>query len=178
MCSDNRAMWAAHADPFSAMVRRVESWQAPSPCDGWSAADVLDHVMETQREFFARHGVTMPVQEGSPPEQWAAHEAVVRDAVGDDAVMGAEFESPFGPLAVGDALRRFYGFDLIVHRWDLARSQGWDERLTDSEVDEVAAAVDGFGEMAYAPGIFAGPLTAPEGADAQTVVLAKVGRIA
>lgn len=178
MGTDHRAMWAAHADPFTAMVERVEDWEAASPCEGWSATDVLDHVVETQRDFFAGHGVDLPAAEGGPPSRWVAHETAVRDLVGDDALMTTQFESPFGPLALGEALRMFYGFDLIVHRWDIARSQGWDEQLTEAELDEIDTAVDGFGEMAYAPGIFDGPLSTTEGADRQSIVLARVGRAA
>jgi hypothetical protein len=85
-------------------------------------------------------------------------------------------DGAFGPTTVGDVLLDFYGFDLIVHRWDLARSQGRDARLTGAELALVDAAVDGWGEHAYAPGIFGAPAEVPAGADEQTRVLARTGR--
>ena len=87
-------------------------------------------------------------------------------------------ETPFGPSTVGRTLLGFYGFDLIVHRWDIARSQGRDEQLSDAELDTVDAAVDGFGEHAYAPGIFQEPVDVPAGATRQQQVLARTGRSA
>lgn len=69
-----------------------------------------------------------------------------------------------------------YAFDLIDHRWSQARTQGRDARLTEAELALVDAAVDGWGEHAYAPGIFGAPVNVPGGADAQTRVLARTGR--
>ncbi|MCT1909232.1 hypothetical protein [Brachybacterium paraconglomeratum] len=69
-----------------------------------------------------------------------------------------------------------YAFDLIVHRWSQARTQGRDARLTEAELALVGAAVDGWGEHAYAPGIFGAPVDVAAGADGQTRVLARTGR--
>ncbi|WP_414690747.1 maleylpyruvate isomerase N-terminal domain-containing protein, partial [Nocardioides sp.] len=35
------------ADRFTALVTATTDWSAPSPCEGWSAADVVDHVVDT-----------------------------------------------------------------------------------------------------------------------------------
>ncbi|MFL0457853.1 hypothetical protein ACH0CV_10975 [Brachybacterium paraconglomeratum] len=69
-----------------------------------------------------------------------------------------------------------YAFDLIVHRWSQARTQGRDARLTEAELALVGAAVDGWGEHAYAPGIFGAPVDVAAGADGRTRVLARTGR--
>ncbi|MEO2097069.1 hypothetical protein ACIGH6_16980 [Brachybacterium paraconglomeratum] len=50
------------------------------------------------------------------------------------------------------------------------------ERRDPFELALVDAAVDGWGEHAYAPGIFGAPVDVPGGADAQTRVLARTGR--
>ncbi|MFB9072702.1 hypothetical protein ACFFX0_16455 [Citricoccus parietis] len=87
-------------------------------------------------------------------------------------------ETPFGDSTVGQVLLDFYGMDLIVHRWDLATSQGADHRLSDDELAEVDAAVDGYGAAAYGPGIFKDPVQVPEDADRQARVLGRTGRAA
>ena len=47
------------AEPFGSVVDRVPAagWDAPSPCEGWSARDVLAHVITSQRGFLAQRGV-------------------------------------------------------------------------------------------------------------------------
>lgn len=206
---DAATRWRERSAPFSAEVEAVADWEAPSPCEGWTARDVLTHVIDTEREFLVGAGLIAdesPAEESpadrnpadanhtdeshadeSPPEEtgeavadpaarWAAHLATVEALLADPAAASRPHDGAFGPTTVGDVLLDFYGFDLIVHRWDLARSQGRDARLTEAELALVDAAVDGWGEHAYAPGIFDTPVDVPAGADEQTRVLARTGR--
>lgn len=171
--------WRERSAPFTAEVEAVGDWEAPSPCESWTARDVLAHVVDTERDFLS--GVGLLDDEGStavsdPAARWAAHLAEVDALLADPAIAARPHEGAFGPTTVGAVLLDFYGFDLIVHRWDLAHSQGRDARLTEAELELVDAAVDGWGEHAYAPGIFGTPLAVPAGADAQTRVLARTGR--
>ena len=176
---DAATRWRELSAPFSAEVEAVADWDAPSPCVGWTARDVLAHVIDTEREFLAR--VDLAAEEtadadGDPAARWVAHLAAVDALLADPAVAARPHDGAFGPTTVGDVLLDFYGFDLIVHRWDLARSQGRDARLSAAELELVDAAVDGWGEHAYAPGIFGAPVDVPAGADAQARVLARTGR--
>ena len=171
------ATWQERSAPFSAAVEAVGDWGAPSPCEGWTAQDVLEHVCQTQRDFFAQQGIELSDLSGTGPAQaWAAHLRDVSALLGDPDVAQRSFEGAFGPTTVGATMIDFYGFDLIVHRWDLARSQGLNPRLTSKELALIDAAVDGWGEHAYAPGIFARALPTSPRADAQTRVLARTGR--
>ncbi len=175
--TDLTTFWATHSDPFTAVVEQVDDWDAASPCAGWSARDVLSHVMGTQADFLAQHGHDLPEPDAADPAAaWRAHDAAVRALIADPQVAGTRYDGVFGPTTVGESLATFYGFDLLVHRWDLARSQGRDEPLTEGELDEVDAAVDGFGEHAYAPGIFAAALEPATDADRRQRVLARTGR--
>ena len=70
----------------------------------------------------------------------------------------------------------FYGFDLIAHRWDLARALGRDERWSEAELDALERGLDGFGDAFYAEGVSKPALPVPEGADRQTALLARMGR--
>lgn len=191
---DAATRWRERSAPFTAEVEAVADWDAPSPCEGWTARDVLTHVIDTEREFLVGVGLIAderPAEESpadekpagetgeavaDPAARWAAHLDVVEALLADPAAASRPHDGAFGPTTVGDVLLDFYGFDLIVHRWDLARSQGRDARLTEAELALVDAAVDGWGEHAYAPGIFGAPVDVPGGADAQTRVLARTGR--
>ena len=170
--------WTTHADPFTQVVETITEWDAPSPCEGWSARDVLAHVIDTGREFLAGQGHPLPETDGdNPVARWAAYDAAVRALLADPAVGGKTYEGHFGVTTIGETLSQFYGFDLLVHRWDLARSQGKRAILTDAELQEIDSAVTGWGEHAYAPGIFAHPVEVPADADRQAEVLARTGRV-
>src|SRR5215203_1514975 len=54
------------ADRFEAVVAAIpeDRWVSPSPCAGWSAADVVDHVVDSEREFLDRVGFDGPGVEG------------------------------------------------------------------------------------------------------------------
>lgn len=170
----------ALADPFTALVRSVQDWDAPTPCQGWNARDLVDHVVQSQRDFAARAGREIPVFDGSRtggvPALWAKHAAAVESLAGDASFIGATMKTALGEQHVGDSLLTFYGFDLIVHRWDLARSQGRDERFSASEMELVEHALDSFGAQAYTPGILEGPLEPAPDADRQGLLLARLGR--
>lgn len=172
--------WRELAAPFTAEVEAVTAWDASSPCEGWSARDVLAHVIGTEREFLAKAGLLSgggaEAEAEDPAARWAAHLAEVDALLADPETAARPHDGAFGPTTVGAVLVEFYGFDLVVHRWDLARSQGRDARLAAEEIAMIDANVDGWGEHAYAPGVFSRPLTVPDGADEQTRVLARPGR--
>ena len=165
------------AERFSAITADVSDWSATSPCEGWSAADVVDHVVDTQRSFFTTHGAELGDRpSGSPEEIWAAHLSAVRPVVGDDAFMAKVYDGWFGPTTIGETVIRFYGLDLVVHGWDVASSQGAPTDFTDADMDAMEVSFEGFGEAMYADGVFAEDLPVPDDAPRQTKLLARMGR--
>lgn len=165
--------------PLTAVVDSVADWSAPSPCDGWTALDVLDHLISTQRGLLAERGIdldALPELALDPAGGWSAHYAQVRRRLADPAVSGLAYEGFFGPTTLGETMTRFYVFDMLVHRWDLARAAGGTTRFTDAELDRIEAAAESFGPMLYADGICRPGVTAPDGADRQARALAVLGR--
>lgn len=161
---------------FSDTVAATDDWSAASPCEDWSAADVVDHVVDTERQFLETHGVELGARpSGSPDEVWAAHLAAVRDGVTDD-LRAREYDGFFGRTTIGATLDDFYGFDLVVHGWDLGSASGRPTTFTDADMDAMEQAFVGFGDHAYDDGVFKQPVDAPEGADRQTQLLARMGR--
>ena len=173
---------AAHRS-LSAVLEAVpaEAWGAPSPCEGWTARDVVRHLVETQRELFARHGLELgdaPDVDADPAGAWRAHSARVLDVLADDAVPAIAYDGHFGPTTLGATLVDFYAFDMVVHRWDVAQAAGLDAGLTDEELDRLDRGADGFGGALYMEGICKPGVSAPEGASREAVVLARLGRTA
>ena len=170
-------IWHKNAEPFSALVSRTTDWDAHTPCEGWTARDLVEHVVTTERDFLEQHGLAGPAADTADPgKQWLEHERRVAELLADPAVADREFAGYFGPSTIGETLAGFYGGDLIVHRWDLATSQGLDAGLSEEDLAAVDAAMDGFGEQAYAPGLFAPPVPVPDDAEPLRRVLARTGR--
>ena len=77
----------------------------------------------------------------------------MRELLADPAVAGMEYDGVFGRTTVGASIVAFHGFDLVVHRWDIAVAAGLDERLTDDELDMLDRSADGFGDHLYDDGV-------------------------
>ena len=80
------------------------------------------------------------------------------------------FDGYFGPSTIGDTLANFYGWDLAVHAWDLARATGQPSPISDAE------GAEGWGESLYSEGVCQPAKDAPADADAVERLLAKLGR--
>lgn len=180
MTSTSRQYQAA-LRPLTAVVEavRLDAWDAPSPCEGWTARDVVRHMIETQREMLLGHGVdlgTAPDLESDPAGAWREHTKRVLEALADEALVGRSCGGYFGPTSVGATFEQFYVWDMYVHRWDLAVAAGLDPGLNDAELDRVEQGADSFGEALYLEGICRTGVQAPTSADRTTRVLARLGR--
>ena len=149
-----------------------------SPCEEWTGADVLHHLIDTERSFMEKVGFDLgPAPDATEPiVLWSAHADQLRPLLERQDVLDTPYATPMGEYTVAGMLSLIYGFDLLVHRWDVARSAGHDTRFTDAELDAMEASIAQLGDMLYTPGAFAAGVTAPPDADRQTRVLAVLGR--
>ncbi|MGY2085076.1 TIGR03086 family metal-binding protein [Blastococcus sp. SYSU DS0539] len=181
--SSPAASFASADRPLTALLDAVppDGWSRPSPCEGWTAADVVGHLVETQRQFLTTHGVDLgeaPDVAADPAAAWREHADRVAGALSDEAVPAREFDGFFGPTTVGAAFEQFYVWDMVVHRWDVARAVGADAALTDEELDRIETGADGFGPALHMDGICRPALDVPADADRRTRALARLGRSA
>ncbi len=169
----------AAADTFTSLVESVplERWDASSPCEGWSAADVVQHVIDTQRDFLGARGADCgAAPAGTPAERWLEHCALVQRVLSDEAFATAPYDGYFGPTTLADTMRNFYGWDMVVHRWDLGRAVGQEVAWSDTECAFVGGELEGYGDQLYSEGICKPAVEAPADATTQTRVLALLGR--
>ncbi|MCC2314136.1 TIGR03086 family metal-binding protein [Cellulomonas xiejunii] len=166
--------------PLTAVSDRVPAtgWDQPSPCEGWTARDVLKHVVDSQRGFLAAQGVPLPEVDLwlDPAAGWRTHAAALHQVLGDPTVAGREYDGFFGRTTVGETLLGFFGLDLVVHRWDLASAAGIDERLSDDELTFVEGRADSLGDALYSEGVCQAGVEPPADADRQARLLARLGR--
>jgi len=169
--------YQANAAKFGAVVDRAGDWGGESPCDGWTATDVLDHVVDSQRSFLEQREASIGERPtGAPPQVWRAHQDAIASVVSDEEFVTTEYDGYFGRTSVADTLANFYGFDMLVHRWDLAGALGQDVEFDDAELDRIEQALDGFGDALYSEGVCKPAIDVPEDAPRQVRLLGRMGR--
>lgn len=173
--------YARLAGDFAATIAGVpdDRWSAPSPCEGWTARDVVRHVVETPAIFLRLVGREMPdvpsVDDG-PAAAFDASRTIVQADLDAPERANVTFEGVFGTMTFAESIDRFVNFDLVVHRWDLAHATGLDETLDRDDIRRVVDATAGFGDALRGQGVCGPELEPPPDADDQTRMLAFLGR--
>ena len=169
------------ADLFAATVAAVpeDQWGKPSPCEGWTARDVLRHVVDNHTLFYSFIGRTIPEGPSVDDDPVGAIEHV-KAAMGrdleDPATAGTEYDGVFGKRTFEWAVDQFLSGDLVLHRWDLGTAAGLEVEIPVDDIDRAWKDTEFYGEMARQPGVFGPELDPPAGADEQTKLLAFTGR--
>lgn len=159
---------------FDARVQAVpaDSWTNPSPCQDWTARDVVVHVANN---FNGIAGTEEKVGEhDNIIEAWDAAKARLEERLQGDLTVSVP--GPMGPMPLAQMLGRFVSMDVLVHTFDLARAVGGDEHLDQEAVAMSYSALKPMGDMIRRPGVFGAATVAPEGADLQTEFLCFLGR--
>lgn len=179
--SETSDRYARLSAGFAAKIAAVpaDRWADPSPCEGWTALDVVRHVVESQGAFLGFVGRSpgeVPPVDDDPAAAWAAVSAAVQADLDDPDRASAEFDGFLGRTTLEAAADRFLCLDLVVHAWDLARATGLDERLDLAEVARVRRSAETLGGALRSPQAFGPALETPPGADPQAELLAFLGR--
>jgi uncharacterized protein (TIGR03086 family) len=156
----------------------TQDWDASSACEQWSARDVLQHMVDTQRDFLSAHDLDpghLPT--GTEPERlWGEHTARVATLLDDPQSSDRAYDGHFGPTTVAATLSAFYGWDMLVHRWDIAVAMARDPQLSEADLDEIERDLAMFGDALYAPGICAPAVEVGAAATRTERVMARLGR--
>lgn len=169
------------SDAFAAKVAAVpgDRWSSPTPCEGWTARDLVGHVIETQGLFLGfvdRKLGDIPSADDDPVAAWDAARAVVQADLDDPERAGEEFDGFFGRTRWDTAVDRFLNFDLVVHGWDLAEATGLDTTIAPDDATRVLASAEALGDTMRSSGHFADEVATPPDADLTTKMLAALGR--
>jgi len=171
------------AAAFTATVEGTPptAWDDPAPPAGWVARDVVRHLVEWFPAFLSgAAGITLrggPSVDDDPVGAWRAQTEAVQALLDDAAVAGREHDLPhLGCLRLGEAVDRIYTSDVFLHRWDLARATGQDERLDPAMCAELLEGMLPMDEALRASGHYGPRVEVPDDADVQTKLLAFIGR--
>jgi len=180
--ADIRERYERVARQFTDRVVAVpaEAWEAPAPCDGWVARDVVGHLVEWLPAFFfgmwGIEGPAVPSVEDDPVAAWAAVDQAIRAALADPAIAGAERDTPMGRKDFASAIDMICTTDVLVHTWDLARATGLDETLDPAEVHRYVEGMEPIDELLRQSGQYGPRVPVPDDADEQTRLIGFLGR--
>ena len=169
------------SDAFATTVAGVDDdqWENPTPCENWTARELVGHVVDSQSIFLrlvGREVGDVPSVDADPGAAWDAVRAVVRADLDDPERAGTEFTGFFGASTFESAVDRYVNSDLVVHRWDLARATGQDETMDSADAERVLEGAHAFGDAFRGPGVCGPEVAVPADADIQTRVLGFYGR--
>ena len=93
-----------------------------------------------------------------------------------DGVAEREYDGYFGRTTIAATMADFYGWDLVIHGWDVARATGQPWTISDAEAESMHATADGWGDALYSDGICRPPVPVPDDAPATDRLVARLGR--
>ena len=159
------------------------AWDAPSPCEGWSAREVAGHAIAVVVNVGAKLGANDPVDAfadlattaGDDPATTCRRARVATLAALDrPGTLTTPVVSSLGEMTIDDYVA-LMAHDALVHAWDIARATGVDERLDPWLVDLVFARMRRNG-LPRAADRYGDEIDVAPDADAQTRLLAYTGR--
>ncbi len=167
------------ARDFTARVDGVRDWEVPAPVAGWSARDVVAHLIEWLAGFMAGGGVDLEQHTSArddPAAAWREHAERVQTLL--DAPRASEdFTHPqIGTLPLEQAIDRFYTSDVFMHTWDLARATGQDDRLDPDVCTELLEGMGPMEEILRGSGQFGPAVPVPDDAPVQDRLIGFIGR--
>jgi len=166
---------------FSDRVRGTADWSAPAPVDGWTARDVVRHLVEWFPGFLAMGSdVRLPAGppvDDDPVAAWQVHADGVQAVLDDPGSADREFSDEHtGTMPLPEAVDRFYTSDVFMHTWDLARATGQDETLDSGLCAALLAGMEPIEDLMRSSGQYGARVAVPADADAQTRMLGFIGR--
>lgn len=155
----------------------ADAWDNPTPCDGWVARDVVEHLVEWVPSFLAGGGIEFGPLAGDPVASWKSASATIQRALDDPATATRTFEAgPLGEMSIENAVDMTITGDVLVHTWDLATATGQEVRLDPAVVHDQVAGMSSMGDALEQSGHFGPRVSVPDDADEQTKLLALSGR--
>jgi uncharacterized protein (TIGR03086 family) len=156
-----------------------EEWDGPAPVPGWTARDVVGHLVDWFAGFLSSGaGIELPEVPKvavDPVAAWAARMADIQALLenpGDRVLRNPHI----GEIPLAQAIDQFYTADVFMHTWDLARGLGQEPRLDEARAAEVLVGMEPIEEMLRRSGQYGPRVPVPDGASAQDRLMGFIGR--
>jgi uncharacterized protein (TIGR03086 family) len=163
----------------------ADRWPTPSVCGGWSVRELVNHLAAgnlwagelVRGKTIAEvgDGLDGDVLGADPAVAFRHTATVAAEAFAAPGAMDAPCAVSYGPVP-GSVYCGHRLLDVLVHGWDVAASTGQDTALPGDVVEACWAVLAPQLEMLQGTGAFGTAVDVPATADAQTRLLAVLGR--
>jgi uncharacterized protein (TIGR03086 family) len=184
-----RELFAGALGHFGSLVHQVPAggWTAPTPCTDWDVRALVHHLANEISWTVPLLGGRSVAEVGDslsgdllgadPVESWDGAAAQALAAVTADGAMELTIHLSRRDVSGADYTFEVFN-DLAIHGWDLARAIGADETIDPAFVAIIDERVGPVIADLKASGQYGDEIEPPDGADAQTRLLAMFGRVA
>lgn len=169
------------AGTFTDRVRGTSTWSSPAPVDGWTARDVVRHLVEWFPGFLAMGSDVRlpagPTVDEDPVAAWQVHADGVQAVLDDPTNADKQFSHEhIGTMPLAQAVDQFYTADVFMHTWDLARATEQDDALDPGFAEILLNGMEPIEDMMRGSGQYGPRVPVPSDADVQTRLLGFIGR--
>ena len=170
----------AIARDFGDVVNATGDWHATAPVAGWTAIDVVAHLVEWFPAFLAGGGVELPVGptvHSDPVGAWQNQTDAVQALLDDKERAAEQFTHPYaGTHPLGNAIDQFYTADVFMHTWDLARATGVEPNLDRGFCKALVEGMKPMDEILRSSGQYGPAVAIADDVDEMTQLVAFIGR--
>ena len=169
---------AAVAGDFGRLVAQTPDWSAPSPVDGWTAHDVVAHLVEWFPGFLSGGGIELPAGPAvsdDPQSAWQ-HQTEAVQALLEERGEESFTHPRAGTHRLADAVDMFYTADVFMHSWDLARAGGLDPALDEDHAARMLAGMQPIEQLLRDSGQYGPAVPVPDDAPAVDRLMGFIGR--
>jgi uncharacterized protein (TIGR03086 family) len=165
-----------HASTWTASMvpNATEQLNAPTPCDDWDVATLMNHMLDTQRYFLgAARGEDASPPSPNPPALIGQDPAAAFHAT--QAEMVTAYRVPGVIEKTGPSLGIAFS-DQLLHGWDLAKATAQDATMPEGLPEAAFDMIHGRFTDDQRTGIFKPEVKVASDASAQDKLLAYTGR--
>ena len=159
---------------------RPDQWDDPTPVAGWKARDVVGHLIEWFPALVQDLEVSLPAgpsAETDPAAAWRTFAGGVMSLLEDPTTAALVPTNPnFGGIPLDQAVSRFFTADVFHHTWDLATATGQVPALDPERCESTLAGMEPIDQLLRDSGHYGPRVEVPADADAETRLVAFLGR--
>lgn len=172
--------WKTVADLWGGELGAIgDRWGSPTPCEGWTVRDLVDHAVGVQLRLLDAAGAEgvagTALSDDDPAGDWRGVVERGLAAMRAPGALERSVPTPMGERPLGQAIG-IPTLDLMVHTWDLATALGRQVRLPEDMCEHALAQLTPMDAMIRAAGMFGPKVEVPADADVQTRLIAFCGR--
>ncbi|MFI7440955.1 TIGR03086 family metal-binding protein [Nonomuraea indica] len=123
---------------------RPDQWSLPSPCEKWTARDVVRHIVDMHEAMLRPLGRSLssaPSVDDDPVAAFRAARADLEAVLDDPSLAAAPCDTPGGRVPAERHIDQVLSEDLLLHGWDLARATSQDDTMDPEDVERAWAAM-------------------------------------